>query len=60
VETTPAPPAADDHRFVGERRILAFLDRREEGVAIDMGDGERVALGMDKRTRRAAGGAARA
>ena len=35
-------------------RIVAFLDRGIEGVAIDMGDRERVDLGMAQKPRRAA------
>ena len=34
--------AADDHRLVGERRVVALLDRGVEGVAIDMRDRQRV------------------
>ena len=34
--------AADDQRLVGERRVVALLDRGVEGVAIDMRDRERV------------------
>ena len=30
--------AADDHRLVGQLRIVALLDRRIEGVAVDMGE----------------------
>ena len=37
--------AADDHRLGGKRRIVAFLDRGVEGVAIDMGDGKAVEFG---------------
>ena len=43
--------AADDHRLVGERGIVALLDGGVEGVAIDMGD---------RRARRAPDGAAAA
>ena len=43
--------AADDQRLVGERRVVALLDRGVEGVAIDMGDFEIVA---DRRERAAA------
>jgi hypothetical protein len=32
--------AADDDRLGGKRRIVAFLDRGVEGVAIDMRDGQ--------------------
>ena len=39
--------AADDQRLVGERRIVALLDRGVEGVAVDM---------RDRRARRAARG----
>ncbi len=37
--------AADDHRLVDQRGIVAFLDRGVEGVAVDMRDGERIELG---------------
>ncbi len=33
--------AADDDRLGGKRRVVALLDRGVEGVAVDMGDGER-------------------
>ena len=46
--------AADDHRLVAQGRIVALLDGGEEGVAIDMGDGERVALGVAQQARGAA------
>src|SRR5262249_56521582 len=42
----------------GERRIVALLDGGIKGVAIDVGDGQRVELGMPEQARRAAGGAA--
>jgi hypothetical protein len=50
--------AADDQRFVAQRGIVALLDRRIEGVAIHMRDGEPPQLGMPRKPRRAAGGAA--
>jgi hypothetical protein len=50
--------AADDHRLVGERGIVALLDRGVEGVAIHMRDRERVDLAMVQELRRAATGAA--
>jgi hypothetical protein len=34
--------AADDERLVGEEGVVALLNRGVEGVAIDMGNGERV------------------
>ncbi len=49
-----APPAADDHRLVVQGGIVALLDRRIEGVAIHMRDGEPVDLGMPRHARRAA------
>ena len=53
--------AADDHRLVGERRVVALLDRGVEGVAIDMGDGRAYrSSAMAEQARRAAGRAARA
>ncbi len=33
-----APPAADDHRTVAERWIIALLDGGVERIAVDMGD----------------------
>ena len=51
--------AADDHRLGGKRRIVALLDRGVEGVAIDMGDGERAEFVVAQQARRAAGAAAR-
>ena len=52
--------AADDQRLVGERRIVALLDRGVEGVAVDMRDrrARRAARWRDQ-PRRAAGRAAR-
>jgi hypothetical protein len=55
-----AMAAADDHRLVAQRGIVALLDRRIEGVAIHMGDGEPHQLGVPHEPRRPAGGAARA
>ncbi len=52
--------AADDQRLVGKRGVVALLDRGVEGVAIDMGDGERVDFRVPDEARRAAGLAARA
>ncbi len=48
--------AADDDRLVGKLRIVALLDRRIEGVAIDMGERQvdRVRL-MPDEARAAAG-----
>ena len=51
--------AADDQRLVGERRVVALLDRCVERVAIDMRDGERLQFGVAQDARRAAGRAAR-
>jgi hypothetical protein len=50
---------ADDHRLVVEAWIVPFLDGREEGVAVDVSDGEEVPLRMAEDARRAARGAAR-
>ncbi len=50
--------AADDDRLVGEGGIVAFLDGGVEGVAVDMGDGKHVALGMTDKARAAADAAA--
>ena len=50
---------ADNHRLVDERRVVALLDRRIEGVAIDMGDGERAERAVAHEPRRAARSAAR-
>ena len=49
-----AAAAADDDRPVGERRIVALFDRRVEGVAVDMRDGEREKLGLRDDARAAA------
>jgi hypothetical protein len=46
--------SADDHRFVRERWIVAFLDRGIEGVAVDMSDRKRVEFRMPQQTRLAA------
>ena len=51
--------AADDHRFVDQRRIVALFDCGVEGVAIDMRDGELVELAVARKPRRAAGRTAR-
>ena len=42
----PALAAADDHGLVGQRRIVALLDRRVKRVAIQMCDGELVQFRM--------------
>ena len=47
--------AADDHRLVGEARVVPLLDGGEERVAIHMGDGEAVALRVPEQARGAAG-----
>ena len=44
-----AVAAADDHRLVGERRVVALLDRGIERVAIDMGDRKGVELADGER-----------
>lgn len=54
-----APPAADDHGPIGEFRSVALFDRRVEGVAIDMGNGEGIERGMAEQARRPAAWAAR-
>ena len=51
----PALAAADDHRLVGEARVVPLLHRREERIAIHMGDGEAVALPVPEQARGAAG-----
>ena len=51
--------AADDHRLVLQLRIVALLDRRIEGVAVDMGEMQLAELGMVEQPRAAAGLAAR-
>ena len=38
--------AADDHRQVGEPGIVALLDAGIEGVAVDMGDRQRIQFRM--------------
>src|SRR5262249_21724880 len=47
-----------DHGLVGEREIVALLDGGIEGIAIDVGNGQRVDLGMAQQARRAAARAA--
>ena len=51
--------AADDHRLVLQLGIVALLDRRIEGVAVDMGEMQAAELGMPNQPRAAAGLAAR-
>ena len=51
--------AADDHRLVDQRRIVALFDGGVEGVAIDMRDGQALELGMAREPWRAAGRTAR-
>jgi hypothetical protein len=46
-----APAPADDHRFVRQRRVVAFFDGCIKGVAVDMRDGERVDLGVPQDAR---------
>ena len=50
-----ATTAADDDRAVGERRIVALLDRGVERIAVEMGDRERRQFGMVEEARAAAG-----
>jgi hypothetical protein len=51
-----APPGmADDHRLVADRRVVAFLDRGIEGIAVDMRDLEAVELRVGDDALRAAG-----
>ena len=47
--------AAHDHRAVAKLRAVALLDRGVEGVAVEMGDGEIVKLGVAQEARRPAG-----
>jgi hypothetical protein len=42
---------ADNDGLIGERGVIALFDRRIEGVAIDMGDGQPVELGMPQQPR---------
>jgi hypothetical protein len=49
-----APAATDDHGLVGKRGVVALLDGSIEGVAVEMGDGQRVELGMGNQARAAA------
>src|SRR5690242_2696078 len=55
----PALSAADDHRLVGKRGVVAFFDGGIERVAVDMGDRQGVDLRVTRQSRRAAGGTAR-
>src|SRR6185312_10951082 len=50
--------AADDDRLVGNRRIVAFLNGRVKGVAIDMRNRQPVEIRMTSQPGRAAGVAA--
>jgi len=50
-----ARAAADDEGLVAKLRIVALLDGGIEGVAIHVGDGKRVKLGMEEKARPAAG-----
>ena len=54
-----AAAAADDHRLGGERRIVALFDRGVEGVAIDVGDGERAEFVVAQRCAASRSAAAR-
>src|SRR5581483_8544587 len=49
-----SPAAADDHRTVAQGWIVALLDRRIEGVAIDMRDGQFIVNRIGDDARRAA------
>ncbi len=49
---------SDDHRLFGQGRVVALLHRGVEGVAVDMGNGKRVELGMRHDPSAAAGRAA--
>src|SRR5690606_33485184 len=49
--------AADDQGMVAQLWIVALFDRSIEGVAIHMGDGKAVELGVRQHTRRPASGA---
>ena len=51
--------AADDHRLVGERRVVALLDGGVERVAVDMRDREREQTLVAQQARGAARRAAR-
>src|SRR5436190_14326785 len=52
--------AADNDRFVGERRIVALLDRGVERVAVDVGQCERGQLAVTNEARGTAFTASRA
>jgi hypothetical protein len=41
----------DDQRPVLQRRVVAFLDRGVEGIAIDVGDAEVMQLGVGRQSR---------
>ena len=43
--------AADDHRLVGERGVVALFDRGVEGVAVDMRDGQRCRVSAWRASR---------
>ena len=43
-DTASVRVASDDERFLAQRRVLELLDRREEGVEIEMRE-DRHALG---------------
>src|SRR4029077_12220314 len=53
-EHDAAMSAADDHRPVEQLWMVSLLDRRIEGVAIDVGEGEFGELGVLDKTRRSA------
>ena len=57
--TTPRLPPPTISGLSLRRRIVALLDRGVERVAVDVGDGERVELGVAQHARREAGRAAR-
>ena len=50
-EHDAALAAADDDRLIGKSRIVALFDRGIERVAVDMGDGEHIQLGVPNESR---------
>src|SRR5580765_623988 len=50
-----AGAAADHDGFVGNVGIVALLDGRIEGIAVDVRDGQAVKLGVAREPRRTAG-----
>lgn len=47
--------AANDHRLVGKLRIVTLLDRRVEGIAVDMCERQLAEFRVAKKPRAAAG-----